>query len=106
MTLGKRIKKARERLRPKVTQADVGAHFGISEQAVSGWEREIDRPDLDKIAKLARLLKIPAAWLLAGTGDPPPPDAIEVELEELNASERAIVRATIQALRKERGKVA
>lgn len=36
MTLGKRIKAARERLRPRVTQAKIGALFGISDQAVSG----------------------------------------------------------------------
>src|SRR6185437_6362162 len=59
MTLGKRIRAARKRLDPPMTQGAVGAEFGVTDKAISGWERDIDRPDLAKIAKLARLLKVP-----------------------------------------------
>lgn len=106
MSLGKRIKIARERLLPKPTQAEVGAHFGITDKAVSGWERDDTIPELDKIADLAVLLKVPCIWLLKGGGAPPDPDALEVSIEDLKPSERAVVRATIQALRKERNSVA
>lgn len=104
MTLGKRIKAARERLRPKVTQAMVGVHFGVTAQAVSGWERDDSIPELDKIADLAELLKVPCAWLLKGTGAPPAPDALEAKIDGLRPSERAIIDATIDAIR--RGRVA
>jgi len=102
MTLGKRIKAARERLRPKVTQDDVAKHFGVTDKAVSGWERDADRPDLEKIADLAELLKVPCVWLLKGTGEPPAPDALEAKIDGLRASERAIIDATIDAMRRGR----
>ena len=106
MTLGKRIKRARERLVPKPTQADVGARFGISDKAVSAWERDDTVPELDKIADLAVILKVPCIWLLKGAGEPPSPEALEVRLEELQPAERALVGAMISAIRKERGNVA
>lgn len=106
MTLGKRIKCARERLKPKPTQAEVGAHFGVTDKAVSAWERDETIPEFDKIAKLAKLLKIPSIWLLEGKGQPPPPDSLEVELELLHPAERAMVRGVIEAIRRERNNVA
>lgn len=102
MTLGKRIKAARERLRPKPTQADVGAHFGVTDKAVSAWERDETIPELDKIADLAELLQVPCIWLLKGAGNPPAPDALEVKIEQLRPTERAIIDATIDAMRRER----
>lgn len=106
MTLGKRIKAARERLKPKLTQADVGAKFGITDKAVSAWERDDTVPDLDKIAKLARLLKVPAIWLLEGKGQPPAPDSIESGLEQLDPAGRDLVAAMVQTLLKQRGEAA
>ena len=106
MTLGKRIKAARERLRPKVIQADIGAHFGVTDKAVSSWERDETIPEVEKIADLAELLKVPCLWLLKGTGEPPAPDALEVEIDGLKPSERAVIKATIKAMRSERDSVA
>lgn len=106
MTLGKRIKAARERLQPKPTQADVAAFFDVTDKAVSSWERDDTVPELDKIAKLAKRLQVPCLWLLEGTGAPPAPDALEVVIEDLKPSERAVINATIQALRKSRDNVA
>lgn len=106
MSLGKRIKSARERLKPKPTQADVAARFGISDKAVSAWERDDTVPELDKIADLAAILKVPCVWLLKGAGEPPSPDALEVKLEQLHPAERAIVGAVIDTIRKERDNVA
>ena len=104
MTLGKRIKTARERLRPKPTQGEIGAHFGVTDKAVSAWERDETVPDVDKIADLAELLKVPCIWLLKGKGEPPAPDALETKIDTLMPSERAIIDATIEAMR--RGRVA
>jgi transcriptional regulator with XRE-family HTH domain len=102
MTLGKRIQAARERLRPKVTQANVAAHFGVTYQAVSQWELDKDIPEVGKIADLAELLKVPCVWLLKGTGEPPSPDALEVKIEQLRPGERLIIDATIDAMRRQR----
>lgn len=106
MTLGNRIKAARERLRPKPTQAEIGTHFGVTDKAVSAWERDDTIPELDKIAKLAKLLKIPALWLLEGQGSPPDPDSLESEIEQLAPHQRAVVRAMVEALSKARDSVA
>lgn len=106
MTLGKRIKAARERLQPKPTQGDIAARFGVTDKAVSAWERDDTVPELDKIAKLAKLLKVPCLWLLEGSGRPPAPDALETTMDQLEPSERALISAMIETLRKERGKVA
>mgnify|MGYP001613683955 CR=1 FL=1 len=102
MTLGKRIKKARERLHPKPTQADIAKYFCISDKAVSAWERDNTVPELEKIADLAILLKVPCIWLLKGAGEPPTADALEVAIEDLKPSERAVIDATIKALRNSR----
>lgn len=106
MTLGKRIKAARERLDPKPTQADIAKFFGVTDKAVSSWERDETVPELDKIAKLSKRLQVPCIWLLEGTGGPSDPDSLEVAIERLGAPERAVVAATVQALQKTRGKVA
>jgi len=106
MTLGKRIKTARERLKPRLTQAEVGKHFGVSPQAVSGWERDDTIPDLDKIAPLARLLRVPAIWLLEGGGAVPAPDAIETTIEQLTPSQRAMLNAVARSILKEADEVA
>jgi transcriptional regulator with XRE-family HTH domain len=85
-----------------MTQADVGMHFGVTYQAVSQWERDADVPEVGKIADLAELLKVPCVWLLKGTGEPPAPDALEAKLDGLRPAERAIIDATIDAMRRER----
>lgn len=97
MSLGKRIKAARERL-PKMTQSVLAEKFSISLQAVSGWERDDSIPELAKIARLARILKVPAMWLLDGKGAPPPPDALETVVEQLGPDGRAVLEAVAQTL--------
>jgi transcriptional regulator with XRE-family HTH domain len=98
MTLGKRIKAARKRLEPGMTQAELAKAFGVTAQAISGWERDDSVPDLNKIAKLARVLKVPATWLLEGKGAPPAPDALESVVERLDPSQRALLEAMVQTL--------
>ncbi len=106
MTLGKRIKAARERLNPRSTQKDIADKFGITDQAVSGWERDDSVPELDKMPRLARELKVPLDWLLEGVGDPPPPDDLKVLIEALPAAQRAWLRSMIDGLRTQQGQVA
>lgn len=97
MTLGKRIKAARERL-DGLTQAKLGEHFGVTDKSVSGWERDQDRPDIDKLGKLARILKVPTRWLLEGKGPPPPPEALESVVDQLDDNSRALLEAMAQTL--------
>ena len=106
MTFGNRLKLARERLVPRPTQKEIGKAFGISDKAVSAWERDETAPEPEKIPELRRLLKVPYFWLMEGTGDPPPPDTAEVSLESLSPTERAAVDALIEMLHKRGGKAA
>jgi transcriptional regulator with XRE-family HTH domain len=106
MTLGKRIRSARLRLAPKPTQQEVGDEFGITDKAVSSWERDESVPELEKAPKLARKLKVPLDWLLEGNGPPPPPDDIRVCLESLSEADRLLLNTLIQTLNKQRSDVA
>lgn len=106
MTLGNRIKRARERLKPKPTQQDIADAFGISDKAVSQWERDETVPEHAKLAKLAELLHVSARWLLDGKGDPPPIDGLEALVETLSADERAAIIGVVSAMRKRPGRVA
>lgn len=94
VTLGKRIQFARKRLRPKVSQQAIADAFGITKQAVSGWERNVDPPKADKLPKLRKILKVRYDWLLDEDG----------AMEELSEMEQEAVDALIAALR--RGRVA
>jgi transcriptional regulator with XRE-family HTH domain len=98
MTLGQRIKAARERLDPKMTQKGLGERFGISDKAVSAWERDDTVPDPAKIPQLRRILKVPYAWLFEGDSPPPAVDAPEVAVEDLAPAEQAAVRAGLSAM--------
>jgi len=83
MTLGRRIKAARERLDPKMTQGKLADAFGISDKAVSGWERDKDIPDIAKMPELRRVLRVTYAWLMEGGNSPPPAiDDPEVLIED------------------------
>lgn len=82
MTLGKRIKAARERLRPKTTQAAVGDVFGVTGQAVSNWELGSEEPDWEKLPLLRCVLRVTYGWLLTGHGPMPSPTDPQVLLED------------------------
>jgi transcriptional regulator with XRE-family HTH domain len=106
MSFGTRIKLARERLNPPLTQQDIADAFKVTPQAVSGWERNKIKPDPDKLLKLADLLKVPVVWLLGGKGAPPAPADITVLVEDLTAAEMAAVIAMIESFRKSHGNAA
>lgn len=106
MTLGKRIKAARERLVPKLTQKDIADELGISDKAVSAWERDGTVPEPDKIPKLRKLLKVPYAWLMEGTGEPPAPGDLQFRVDGLSADELAAVNAMVDSFLRRRNKVA
>lgn len=83
MTLGQRIKTARERLRPKMTQPALAAVLGVTYQAVSEWERGDAKPEVDKIPMLRFKLRVTYAWLHTGQDAPPDPNAPAVLLDDV-----------------------
>lgn len=56
----------RLRLEKGMTQRELAERLGVSEQAVSKWERALGCPDLSLLGELARLLDADVRSLLAG----------------------------------------
>jgi transcriptional regulator with XRE-family HTH domain len=83
-----------------MTQAQLGAAFGISDKAVSGWERDKDIPEFAKLPVLRRTLRVTYAWLHEGDGPPPAADAPEVLLEDFPSAEREAAQAGIGVMMK------
>lgn len=54
-----------------ISQAELGAHFGITSQAVSQWENNPDKgPQRDRMPKLAKVLQVTLEWLTDSGADP------------------------------------
>lgn len=103
MSLAKRIKAAR--LDRQLGLKALAEPFGITPQAVSLWEQDNPdrpiRPDIEKLPTLARILKVPLAWLLEGQGPPPPENDLHTLIEALPPSKRKHVRRYLQMLAEE-----
>jgi transcriptional regulator with XRE-family HTH domain len=93
-----------------MTQRALAERFGISDKAVSAWERGETVPDPERYRELRRVLRVPYVWLFEGEGPPPAVDAPEVAVEDLAPAEQAAVRAglsvMVKTLRKQGAKVA
>ncbi len=76
MTLGARIRRAREQARK--SQEDVADHFGITREAVSQWESDYTKPKTSRLADLARLLDTTLEWMMTGSGEMPVADVATV----------------------------
>ena len=59
-SLGEQI--ATKRKEQHMTQAELGAVFGISDKAVSKWERNLSRPDEKFMPQLVDLLGLPQEY--------------------------------------------
>lgn len=84
MHIGNRIRLARKRFKPEITQIALGVALGTTDAAVSGWERG-GRPDPERLPQLRRILRVTYVWLLEGNGDPPSPDDPQVRYEDMAA---------------------
>jgi len=60
--LAERIKKAREEA--KLSQLQVGVALGVSDKTISGYESGRISPPIDKLQKLAELLKKPIGYFV------------------------------------------
>jgi transcriptional regulator with XRE-family HTH domain len=63
-TLGNRIKSARED--SKLSQLQVGVALEVSDKTISGYESDRITPPIDKLLKLADLLKKPVSYFIGG----------------------------------------
>lgn len=81
MTIGRRIRLARERL--GLGQEAVADAAGVTKQAVYEWETQGKQPTSNKLPMIREVLKVTFAWLLAGDGPPPEPDSVEVRMDSL-----------------------
>lgn len=61
-TLGSRIKSAREEA--KLSQLQVAVALGVSDKTISGYESSRISPPINKLKKLADLLKKPIAYFV------------------------------------------
>ena len=66
--MGELIREARKE--KGLTQKDVAQRFGITDRAVSKWERGICAPDIGILEELAELLGLSVAELIAGERKP------------------------------------
>lgn len=62
MSIGSNIKQFREER--KLTQEQVADKLGITFQAVSSWERDEYKPDVEKLIKLAELFDVSVSALV------------------------------------------
>lgn len=64
MTLGTRI--AEERKRRKMTQEELASQLGVSSQAVSKWEKDINFPDITLLMDMGELFGVSLDYLVKG----------------------------------------
>ena len=76
----------RYRLRAGVSQTELSRLLGLSASAVSNWENNISRPDLDSLRSLCSYLRMPVQRLL----DIPAPAALTPEEREIVANYRGL----------------
>lgn len=56
MNVGKNIK--RLRLHKKMTQSQLAERLGVSSQAVSKWEKDINAPDIALLPEIAKIFGV------------------------------------------------
>lgn len=63
-TLGERLKKARKAVPGRLTQQNVADQLGVSDKAVSAWERNADTPSVHRLTGIADLYGVSVEYLL------------------------------------------
>lgn len=66
--LGNKIKKLRKE--NKISQAALAKRFGLSQGAISQWERGVAKPDIVRLKAMADMFKVPVAELLDDNENP------------------------------------
>lgn len=78
-SLGSRLAKARKGA--NLSQSDIGKEFGITRNAVSLWESDVNAPTTDKIARIADLTGVSVGYLLGRETTNVKPQEIQHPLE-------------------------
>ena len=66
-TLGSRIREARER--KGLLQSELAALVGVkSSGIISNWEKDVNKPDSDKLVRLCKALDVSASYILDYSG--------------------------------------
>lgn len=97
-TLGERIREAREQ--KALLQSQLAELIGAKSSAViSNWEKDLNKPDADKIVKLCRALSVSASYLLDYYGgvatEMSPPEAELVSIyRSLNSQTQELLIST------------
>lgn len=60
--LGERIKSCRKRM--KISQIKLAEYLSVSQAAITAWEREQRKPDVDMILKMADFFDVSTDYLL------------------------------------------
>lgn len=68
MSVGARIREARKKNR--LSQDDVADKIGVTQNAVSSWERDRTEPDLATINRIAKALGVPVVAILSDSEEP------------------------------------
>lgn len=80
-TLGKRIKKLRERR--KLTQVDAAKVFGLTNTQLSRYESDVHSPDPELLKRFADFYEVSSDWLLGRTNNETNEDELirDIDLE-------------------------
>jgi repressor LexA len=78
MTLGERLRKARER--KGWSQLYVAQKIGISNANISNYERDYREPDVETLLNLSELYEVSLDYLLGKTDDPDAPQKINISV--------------------------
>lgn len=81
LNIGKFIRDRRIEL--GMTQQQLADRLGITDKAVSKWERGVSYPDITILRELSAALEVGVTELLAGERDRQPPDAVPPEVQEV-----------------------
>ncbi|MDE7261601.1 MAG: helix-turn-helix domain-containing protein, partial [Oscillospiraceae bacterium] len=81
------------RLQLEMTQQQLADKLGVTDKAVSKWERSVSYPDITILRELADALSVSVSELLAGKRDPQPaavpPEVEDVVLDTVSYAETA-----------------
>ena len=91
VNLGERLKKLRTE--SKLTQTQVSERIGVAISAVSSYESGIRLPSYPVLIKLSRLYHVTTDYLLGVKSKE------MIDISDLSEDDRAVVKATVAALR-------
>ncbi|MFZ5688625.1 MAG: helix-turn-helix domain-containing protein [Bacillota bacterium] len=89
MTLGERIKKARQD--KGLTQAELGKLLGSTDATVNRYEKDIRKPDPDTLVNISKILNVSVNWLL-GQDDIDLIDVFEDETIDIKAGGKPLTQ--------------